>query len=144
MYRYRSFFLFASMRHSPLTSKQRSKNLYPSLTLLMLLSSQSLFIFPKHVLMFLIPTTKIPQRIGVTHRRCYISALTSIHMMQHSRNHFLNPVSQLLRTSLLSSTTTSEDSDMNNVATSTTPEKSEKSSEDIDAVQAAREARKYV
>jgi hypothetical protein len=129
------------MRHSPLRSKQRSKNLYPSITLLMLISLHTLMIAPKHVMMFLIPKAKIIQRIGATHQRSYISAVTSMHMIQHHMDNFLNPTSH--RRISLSSTTDSEDSDKKSVVI-TTSEMGEKSSEELEAVQAAREARKYV
>jgi hypothetical protein len=91
---------------------------------------------PKNVMMLLIPKTKMVQRIGMTHQRSHISAVTSTHMIQHKRNQHY----PMLRSSL--SSTASEDNDTNNIAT-TTPVVGDKSSAEIEAVQAAREARKY-
>ena len=129
------------MRHLLFRSKQeRWKNLYRRLSLLvMLISSHTLILAPKPVVMFLIPKTKILQRIGLTRQRSYISTVTSRNTLLYDRNHKYPMAS--LRMSLLS--TSSDDSDTNNIATSTT-DANEKSPAELEAVQAAREARKYV
>lgn len=130
----------AFMRRLPLRDIQgRCKNKHPRACLLvMLVSLHTLMLAPKHVMMFLAPKTTNMQRIGVNHQKSYLSVVNSIQMLQNSRNRHY-PMLSLLRMS--SSSTSSEDNDKNNIAT-TTAETNEKTSAELEAVQAAREARK--
>ena len=130
------------MRYFTLRRKQKwCENIWLRLRLLiMLIASHTLILVPKQVVMFLIPKTKIVQRIGMNQQRYFFAAVTSIQLMQHNRNQ----IYQMPRQQTAQSSTTSDDNDINKTAVTTTPEKSEKSSTELETVLAAREARKYV
>ena len=134
----------AFMRPLPLRNRQeRCKNIHLRKSLLVMFALlQTLMLAPKQVLTFLIPKTMIMQRKGVTHKEYYTSSVNSIQQLQYNRNR-CHPMS-LLRLSS-SSTSNSDDGDTNkSVTTTASTETSEKYSAELEAVQAAREARKYV
>ena len=134
--------ILAYMRHFLSGSRQeRRKNIYPRLSVLvMLVSSHGLLFTPKYVAMFLVPT-RITPRIGMIYQRSLVSAMISTSHVQKHNKVMCHPRSQM---QLSFSSTSREDREKSDASTTTESIRMDKSSPELDSVQAAREARKYV
>lgn len=135
--------ILAYMRHFLSGSRQeRRKNIYPRLSLLvMLVSSHGLLFTPKYVAMFLVPTTRITPRIGMIYQRSLVSAMISTSHIQKHNKVMCHLRSQM---QLSFSSTSREDREKSDASTTTESIRMDKSSPELDSVQVAREARKYV